>query len=112
MEKSSPIIDQLWQVHEQSQQFALSQVNHSLTLRKWLFGFYLTEHELDGSRAEYETEKLKNIAEQLAERRIKGMSHSAVYRFKQFYNCYPQIFVTVSQKVQLSENQIPTLPND
>lgn len=109
MEKDTSIIDQLWQVHEQSQQFAVRQVNQSLTLRNWLFGFYLTEHELDGSRAEYGTEQLKSIAEQLAGRGIKGMSHSALYRFKQFYNCYPQIFATLSQKLQLSENQIENI---
>lgn len=103
MERLIDIVKLLSEVHVQTQQFAVAQVNQGLTLRNWLFGYYLAEHELSGQRADYGKEHLKNIANALSEQGIKGMTHSALYRFQQFYQCYPQIFATVSQRLQYTD---------
>lgn len=76
---------------------AQRQVNTALTLRNWLFGFYIAEYELNGQdRADYGQKVLKEIARRT--KHISGMSESNLYLFKQFYISYPQIFQSPTGK--------------
>ena len=76
---------------------AQRQVNTALTLRNWLFGFYIAEYELNGQdRADYGQKVLKEIAKRT--KHISGMSESNLYLFKQFYISYPQIFQSPTGK--------------
>lgn len=76
------------------------QVNTALTIRNWLFGYYIAEYELNGSdRAEYGQRLFKEIAKRV--KHIKGMSESNLYMFKQFYLFYPQIFQSLTGKSYL-----------
>ncbi len=83
------------------------QVNTALTLRNWLFGFYIYEYEMNGSdRAEYGKGVMKEIARKCCH--IKGLSESNLYLFRQFFIEYPNILQSVTAKSFLTDfRQIP-----
>lgn len=83
------------------------QVNTALTLRNWLFGFYIYEYEMSGlDRAEYGKGVMKEIARKCSH--IKGLSESNLYLFRQFFIEYPNIFQSVTGKSFLTDfKQIP-----
>ena len=75
-------INELVSLIGETQQFfrqqAQRQVNTSLTLRNWLFGFYISEYELQrDDRAEYGAKAFKEIVTRLEKKgfneHVKGM---------------------------------------
>jgi predicted nuclease of restriction endonuclease-like (RecB) superfamily len=106
------LIQQIENVHKETQKIAVQQVNSFLTIRNILIGFYIVEFEQNGSdRAEYGTDTLKMLAQRL--KHIKGVSARQLYRFRNLYNTYPQIFSTVSRKFKdstfIDQNILPTV---
>ncbi len=85
------------------------QVNTALTLRNWLFGFYIYEYEMNGlDRAEYGKGVMKEIAQRSAH--IKGLSERNLYLFKTFYLSYPMILQSATAKSFLTDfRQMPIL---
>jgi len=83
------------------------QVNTALTLRNWLFGFYINEYEMNGlDRAEYGKGVMKEIAQRSVH--IKGLSERNLYLFRTFYLSYPMILQSVTAKSFLTDfRQIP-----
>ena len=80
------------QVHHYLRGTAISAVNKSLTIRNWLFGYYIVEYEQKGEdRAKYGTELLKKLADRLSGKKIKGLSDRSLRNSRQFYLAYPQI---------------------
>ncbi len=78
--------------HNHLQKKAVAAVNHSLTIRNWLFGQYIVEYEQNGKdRAEYGRELLKYVADKLKHKSIKGMSERSLRNCRQFYLVYPYI---------------------
>jgi predicted nuclease of restriction endonuclease-like (RecB) superfamily len=78
------------------------QVNVSLTLRNWFFGFYLVEYELTGAdRAQYGKQVMKEVARRA--KHVKGFAETNLHLFKTFYLAYPQIFQLLTEKLQLSD---------
>jgi predicted nuclease of restriction endonuclease-like (RecB) superfamily len=76
-------------------------VNINLTLRNWLFGFYIVEFEQSGTdRAKYGNKLLQNLADKLS---IKGLTPPELSRCRQFYNTYPQILGLSTQKFKNKE---------
>lgn len=91
------LIENIEFTHNQLQQYAIQQVNASLTIRNILIGFYIVEYEQNGSdRAEYGAQTIHLLAQKL--KHIKGISVPQLYRFIDFYKTYPQIFSTVLRK--------------
>ena len=91
------LIENIEFTHNQLQQYAIQQVNSSLTIRNILIGFYIVEYEQNGSdRAEYGAQTIQLLAQKL--KHIKGISVPQLYRFIDFYKTYPQIFSTVLRK--------------
>lgn len=91
---------QLVQLFEQTNEQLLVQavrtVNTSLTIRNWLFGFYLVEYEQNGNdRAEYGEKLLAKLSDEIS---IKGLTAPELSRCRQFYQTYPEIFGTLSHK--------------
>jgi predicted nuclease of restriction endonuclease-like (RecB) superfamily len=83
--------------HQHLQEKAVSAVNQSLTIRNWLFGFYIVEYEQNGKdRAKYGTELLKDIAGALKSKNIKGVSDRSLRNCRQFYLIYPQVGTLLS----------------
>ena len=79
---------------------AQRQVNTALTLRNWLFGFYIVEYEQNGAdRAKYGDKLFKEIAQRT--KHISGMSERNLYLFKSFYLAYPQIQQSLAVELYL-----------
>ena len=80
------------QAHHYLQGTAISAVNRSLTIRNWLFGYYIVEYEQKGEdRAKYGTELLKKLADRLSCKNVKGLSDRSLRNCRQFYLVYPEI---------------------
>ena len=105
----SDIIELISLIGETQQYFkqqAQRQVNTALTLRNWLFGFYIAEYELSGSdRAKYGQKIFKEIAVQLEKRGIEQIRERHLYLCKDFYLVYPNILRTVTAKSYMSDLQ-------
>jgi predicted nuclease of restriction endonuclease-like (RecB) superfamily len=75
---------------------AASAVNTALTLRNWLFGYYIVEYEQKGEdRAVYGEQLLIKLVELLQED-VKDISLTYLKNVRKFYITYPQIGQTVS----------------
>ena len=78
------------------------QVNIGLTLRNWLFGFYIVEYELNGSdRAEYGTRLYKEIEKRLKTIGVLQIRERHLYLCKDFYLAYPNILRSAIAKSYL-----------
>ena len=76
---------------------ALQAVNHSLTIRNWLFGCYIVEYEQKGEdRAKYGKKLLVKLALELKKKNFKSLSLRNLKLFRQFYFIYPSIGQTLS----------------
>lgn len=88
------------QTNEILYQQAVKAVNMNLTLRNWLFGYYIVEFEQNGDDyAQYGKNLLQNLAKKV---NIKGLSAPELSRCRQFYQIYPEIFGAVSQDFMIS----------
>ena len=78
------------QTHQHFQQQAFKAVNVSLTIRNWLLGYYIADFELNGDdRANYGDKLFDALAQRF--KHVKGIDRRSLYRFKDFYNYYPQL---------------------
>ena len=85
---------------------ASRQVDTALTLRNWLFGYYIAEYELNGAdRAEYGKKLFKEIANRLEKQGFRQIRERHLYLCKDFYSAYPNILRTVSAKLYLKDLQ-------
>ena len=96
-------INELVSLIGETQQFfrqqAQRQVNTSLTLRNWLFGFYISEYELQGDdRAEYGAKAFKEIITRLEKKGFNQLHERHLYLCKDFYLAYPNILRLVTAK--------------
>jgi hypothetical protein len=72
-------------------------VNVGLTLRNWLIGCYIANYELAGSdRAIYGDRLFPRLAERLQALHVPGCDRRELYRYRDFFKCYPQIVGTLS----------------
>lgn len=96
------LILQVESIHFESQKYASQQINFSLTMRNILIGYYLVEYEQNGSdRAKYVNETIQSLAKRL--KHLKGISKTQLYRFRDFYLTYPQIFTAVTKKLESTQ---------
>ena len=85
---------------------ASRQVDTALTLRNWLFGYYIAEYELNGAdRAEYGQKLFKEIAGRLKKQGFRQIRERHLYLCKDFYMAYQNILQTVSAKFYLNDLQ-------
>ena len=82
----------------------LTQVNQALVLTYWHIGKSIKTRVLQGERAAYGAEVLKQLAERLRQDYGSGFSHSGLTRMAKFYDCLPeeQIVATLSQQLSWS----------
>lgn len=96
------LIQKIETVHFESQKYAAQQVNFALTMRNIFIGYFIVEYEQNGlDKANYGEETIKSMVQRL--KHIKGISKTQLYRFRQFYLTYPQIFSAVSRKLQSTD---------
>lgn len=99
------LVIQIESIHFESQKYASQQVNFSLTMRNILIGYYLVEYEQKGSdRANYGKETIKSLAKNL--KHLKGISKTQLYRFREFYITYPEIFKAVTKKLESTQLEL------
>ena len=97
------LIDNVYQTHSLLLFDAQKAVNQNLTIRNWLIGYYIVEFEQEGEeRARYGTRLLEEMAKKIKEKSIKGLDVKTLRTCRVFYNTYPQIWQTVSAKLQQS----------
>ena len=100
------LIDNVCQTHNALQENARNVVNQNLTIRNWLVGYYIVEFEQNGEdRAEYGVNLIGKLASKLKAKKLKGFSVSALKNHRTFYLLYPQIWRTVSAKLQKVKSQ-------
>jgi len=93
------LIESIHQTHEYLNARAVKSVNTCLTLRNFLFGYYIVEYEQKGNdRAKYGEKLLENISKELAIKGLKNISTAELRRFRSFYLTYPQIRGTLSRE--------------
>lgn len=103
--KTDDILKDMCGIIESSQKAAYQAVNTTLVQRNWFIGYRISEEEMQGEkRAEYGSEIIKKLSQELTTEFGKGFTKSNLYSFYSFYKTYPKIFQTLSGKshVQLS----------
>ncbi len=109
-EHASLDFDALVQAFEQTSAHIAAQtskaINVGLTLRNWLFGYYIHAYEQNGTdRAAYGERLLECLAERLKAKNISRTDERELRRYRQFYMAYPQI------RDSLSPEFVPQLPD-
>jgi predicted nuclease of restriction endonuclease-like (RecB) superfamily len=104
------LINSVYQTHCILQDNAMKAVNFNLTVRNWLIGCHIVEYEQNGEdRAQYGINLLEEIASRLKSKGLKGLHRRALNTCRLFYTTYPQIWLTVSAKLN-NEQQRSVLP--
>lgn len=86
-------------VHDRLSRQAVKAINVSLTVRNWLIGYYIEEYERHGSdRTKYGDRLMDELACALLAHGWKRCDRRELYRYRQFYLIYPQIWQTLSAK--------------
>ncbi len=95
------LISAIQATHNFSQGFAVQQVNSMLSIRNWMIGFFIVEYEQHGKdRAQYGIKLLSTIAKAMKLIKAKGLDERSLRDCRAFYQTYPQIWGTVSPKLQ------------
>jgi predicted nuclease of restriction endonuclease-like (RecB) superfamily len=93
------LVSNISHIHEVLQGYASKSVNQFLTLRNWIFGYYIVEYEQNGEdRAKYGENLISNITQKV--NHIKGLTGNQLYVCRNFYLLYPHFLRTVSVILQ------------
>jgi predicted nuclease of restriction endonuclease-like (RecB) superfamily len=86
------LVEAIGQAHQTAQRHAVQAVNLALTVRNWLIGYHIFEYEQQGSdRAAYGARLLASLAKDLRGRLGRGFAQRNLFRFRDFYRCYPNL---------------------
>ncbi|HAF95676.1 MAG: cytoplasmic protein [Elusimicrobia bacterium GWF2_52_66] len=97
----SVLIQDLRNLHDHLKYQTVKAVNTNLTLRNWLFGCRIKKYELKGrDRAKYGEGLFAALAEKLTGQGIPNCAQWQLYLYRNFYLAFPEIFGTLSQKLQ------------
>ena len=104
------LIYTLQEVNWELQQETIRAVNTSLTIRNWLFGFYIVEFEQNGKdRAEYGEFLLHRISAEMKRHKISNTNERELRRFRQFYNTYSSARNYLMHQISIRELINPDL---
>ncbi len=97
------LVEQIDFSHQVLRKKALESVNQLLVMRNWLIGFHIVNFEQMGAdRAAYGEKLIPRLAQELRNRRIKGMSETNLRLFRTLYQTYPQIGQSVADFLEAS----------
>lgn len=100
--QTKDVLNDVKYIIDSSQKYAHQAVNTTLVLRNWYIGKRIYEEELNGeNRAEYGAEVMKKLSKELQKEYGKGYTKSNLYNFYLFYKMYPNIFHSLSGKLNL-----------
>ncbi|GHV72437.1 hypothetical protein FACS1894201_01580 [Bacteroidia bacterium] len=95
------LVEKISDIHVAMQRGAICAVNRYLSVRNWLFGYYIVEFEQNGEdRAKYGEKLIDELSKSLRTRGIKGVAPTPLRICRTFYLTYPQIQSTVSVIMQ------------
>lgn len=98
-QKSENILNDVQNIIETSQRQAYHAVDAILVQRNWLIGYRIAEEGMNGSdRAEYGTNIIKMLSEELTLKYGKGYDRSNLYHYLRFYKAFPEIIDTVCRQ--------------
>ena len=101
-EYSKAFISEISQlIHSSKQRMAVA-VNAELTLLYWHIGKRINDYVLQGERAEYGQEVVKNLAQSLTEQFGKGWSKRHLNYTMQFAETFPDLEIVHALRAQLS----------
>jgi predicted nuclease of restriction endonuclease-like (RecB) superfamily len=98
------------QVHDEMASQASRAVNIALTLRNWAIGLYIHEYEQSGAdRAQYGEHLLDDLAQRLKAGGLQRIESRELRRYRQFYQCYPQIRESLTPELKrlLPDRPVP-----
>lgn len=85
------LVETIHHTHSHLQTRAFLAISQSLTIRNWLLGFYLVEHEQNISgRVKHGPKMLASLVKKI-EHNVNGMNEHYLGDCRLFYNTYPQI---------------------
>lgn len=91
------LVEQISAIDEHARRDTARAVNVGLTLRNWAIGYYIGHYELKGEdRAQYGDELFDRLAEGLRGFGVKSCDRRQLYRYRDFFQTYPQIVGTLS----------------
>ena len=97
--ETDDILKDMCGIIESSRRAAYQAVNAALVQRNWLLGYRIASEELQGEkRAEYGTEVIKKLSQELTKDYGKGFDYSSLYKFVRFYKAFPEILDSASPK--------------
>ena len=100
LEKMVPqsLVDDAISIVQGANRAVLSSINTEMVKRNWFLGKIIAEEEINGgNRDNYGKEILKTLSKALSVYG-KGFTVANLYRFVQFYRCFPKLFVISDQK--------------
>jgi len=105
------LLNQIQSVQTVLQNSTAHAINTGLTIRNWLFGYYIVEFEQNGNdRAQYGEKLLINLEKRI---NTKGLTSRRFREFRQFYNTYPHLGTEITNLLPLDTiKQIPNLNAD
>lgn len=88
-------------INSQTVNYAAKSINLAVTLRNWVFGYYIKEYELNGEdRAKYGEKVIASLSELLTSMGVEAASTRQLHVCRQFYIAYPSIVQTVSAQLE------------
>lgn len=100
----SELIGKFESIQSQLSLQAVRQADQLLTLRNYLFGFFIVKFEQHGTdRTAYGQQLHKRLSAELQRHSIKGVSDRSLRQYRQFYLIYPQIWQTAYAKFKLPD---------
>jgi predicted nuclease of restriction endonuclease-like (RecB) superfamily len=95
------LVEKISDIHVAMQRGAACAVNQYLSVRNWLFGYYIVEFEQNGEdRAKYGEKLIVELSKSLKNKGIKSTNATYLRLYRKFYLTYPQIQPTVSVILQ------------
>ncbi|STY62187.1 PDDEXK nuclease domain-containing protein [Mannheimia haemolytica] len=101
-ENSAEFVNEISQLIQSSKQRMTVAVNAELTLLYWHIGKRINDYILQGERAEYGQEVVKNLAQSLTEQFGKGWSKRHLNYTMQFAATFPNLEIVHALRAQLS----------
>jgi predicted nuclease of restriction endonuclease-like (RecB) superfamily len=114
--KFDELSNTIGKTHQSLIKQASKAVNVLLTIRNWLIGCHIQEYEQSGEdKANYGDELIEKLSADLSEKKVPSCSSRNLWKYRQFYQNYPQIQQVVSAELsKMLENDsvqkiLPTL---
>ena len=95
--KFDRLVQQIREIDKHARRDTARAVNVGLTLRNWAIGHHIGHYELKGEdRSQYGDELFDRLSDGLRGLGVKSCDRRRLYRYRDFFQTYPQIMGTLS----------------